>query len=62
MVYPYVQPQSRLSAHITEGKLKLLGTNKKSEEIISLYLIFCSFGDFYWNVVKRKHPCLFGVY
>ena len=29
-----------------EGKLKILGTNKKSEEIIQVSLIFCPFEDF----------------
>ena len=42
-----------------EGKLKILGTNKKSEEIISFYLIFRAFDHFYCDVVKRKrHVCL----
>ena len=30
----------RLSAHIMEGKLKILETNPKSEKIISFYTIF----------------------
>ena len=51
-----------LSAYITEGKLKILRTNKKSEEIISLYHVFRAFGHFYCDVVKRNHPCLFRVY
>ena len=33
--------------HIIEGKLKILDTNQKSEEI----LVFCVFMDFYCNVV-----------
>ena len=41
-----------------EGKLKILETNKKSEEIISFYLIFRAFDHFYCDVVKRKCPCL----
>ena len=45
-----------------EGKLKILGTNKKSEEIIQVSLIFCPFGDFYCNVVKRKCPFLIRLY
>ena len=39
--------KSRLSTHKIEGKLKILGTNQKHEEIIHIYLIFCTFGDFY---------------
>ena len=35
-----------MSAHIFEGKVKILGTNKKSEEIVSFYLIFCAFNKF----------------
>ena len=36
-----------------------MGTNKKPEEIISIYLIFCASGHFYCDVVKRKRPyCL----
>ena len=53
-------PQSLLSAYITEGKLKILGTNKKSEEIISLHLIFCAFGHFYCDFLKRKRPVCLG--
>ena len=30
---------------IMEGKVKILGTNLKSEEILHLYLIFCAFDD-----------------
>ena len=38
-----LQPPLCLSAVIMEGKLKILGTNPKSEEIISFYPIFlCS--------------------
>ena len=35
-----LQPPLHLSAHIMEGKPKILGTNPKSEEIISFYPIF----------------------
>ena len=48
---------SILWAHIIEEKLKILGTNKKSEETVSFYLIFCAFGHFYWDVLKRKYSC-----
>ena len=41
-----------------EGKLKILGTNMNSEEIIQISLIFWAFGDFNCDVVKRRHPCL----
>ena len=40
--------------------LKILGINKKSEDIITFYLIFHVFGHFYCDVIKRKHSCLFG--
>ena len=48
-----------MSVHIIEGKLKILGTDKKSEEIFkeSVYLIFCASGHFYCDVVKRKRLC-----
>ena len=46
-----------MSVHKIEGKLKILGTNKKSEEIICIYLVFYAFGHFYCDVVKRKRPC-----
>ena len=42
------------------GKHKILGINKKPEEI-NVHLIFCAFGHFYYDVVKRKHPCCLGV-
>ena len=48
-----------LSADITDGKLKILGINEKSEEIIS-FLIFCASGHFYCHVVKKKCPCCLG--
>ena len=32
-----------LSTHIIEGKLKILETNHKYEEILHFYLIFCVF-------------------
>ena len=32
------------------------------DTIMSFYLIFCAFGHFYCVVVKRKRPCLFGMY
>ena len=50
------------STHIMEQKLKILGTNKESAKIISFYLVFRAFDHFYCDVVKRKRPCLFGVY
>ena len=37
-------------------KPKISETNKKPEVIAHVYLIFCSFGDFNCDVVKRKHP------
>ena len=40
-----------LTTHKMEGKLKILGTNKKSEEIIQVSLIFWPFGDFNCDVV-----------
>ena len=43
-----------LSAHILEGKIKLLETLKKSEEILHCYLIFSVFMDFYCDVIKRN--------
>ena len=39
LVTTIYNPHSHLSAHIIEGKLKILGTNQKSEEIISFYLV-----------------------
>ena len=44
-----------------EGKLKILGTNKKSEEIIQVSLIFWAFGDFNCDVVKRSSMFDWGV-
>ena len=49
-------PKFHLTTRIMDG------TNKKSEEIVHISLIFCAFGDFYCDVVKRKQPCLIGVY
>ena len=40
-----------------KGRVKILGTNNKSEEIINGYLIFCTFSHLYCDVVKRKRPC-----
>ena len=60
--YDILLPKSRLTTHKMEGKLKILGTNKKSEEIIQVSLIFWAFGNFNCDVVKRKRPCLIGVY
>ena len=51
-----------MSTHKIEGKLKILGRNKKHEEIISFYLIFCVYRHFYCDFVKRKCPCLVGTY
>ena len=53
-----------MSTHTMEGKLIILGTNLKSEEILHIYLIFCAFDDFYGHVVSRyrKRLCLVGVY
>ena len=35
-----LQPPLRLSAHIMEGRVEILVTNPKAEEIISFYPIF----------------------
>ena len=35
-----------LSAHIMEGKVEILETNKKSEEVLHFYFIFGAFMDF----------------
>ena len=43
-----------MSANINEGKLKILETSQKSEEILHFYLIFCVFMDFYCDVFKRN--------
>ena len=52
-----------MSTRTIEGKLKILVTHqKKFEEIVHIYLIFCVFGDFHCVVVYRKRPCLVGVY
>ena len=48
-----LQPPLRLSAHIMEGKLKILGTTPKSEEITHFYPIFCVFADFYSDMLSR---------
>ena len=48
-------PQSLLSTNKMEGKLEILQTYQKSEEIVHVLLIFCAFKDFYCNAVKRKH-------
>ena len=53
---------SAYQLNIIEGILKIVGTNKKYEEIISFDLILCAFRNFYYSVVKRKRPCLFWVY
>ena len=37
-----LQPPLRFSAHIMEGRVKILETYPKSEEIISFYSIFSS--------------------
>ena len=50
---------------LMEGKLKILGTKLKSEEILHVHLTFCAFEDFYYDNIyanDRKHPCLVGVY
>ena len=54
--YDSLLPQSRLSADIMEGKLKILETNQKPEGIRSLhvYLPFCAFRDIYCDVVKGE--------
>ena len=57
--YSTLLPQS---THKMEGKLKILEINQKSEEIIHIYLVFCAFRGFYCDIVKRKCPCLVGVY
>ena len=50
-----LQPPFCLSAHacIVEGKLNILETNQKSEEITHFYHIFCALGDFYYNFVGK---------
>ena len=55
-------PQSHLSTYVMEGKLKILETNQKSEEITHFNTMYCAFWDFHWDVVKRKCPCLVGIY
>ena len=60
--YDTLYPQSCLSLPKIEGKLKILGINQKCEEIIYIYLIFFTFGDFYCDIVKRKCLCLVGLY
>ena len=40
--------------HIIEGKLKILETNQKSEEILHIYLIIFVSGDFYCDLFKRN--------
>ena len=46
---------SRRSTHITEGKLEILRTNHKSEEIVHLYpIFFCAFEQFCCDFLKRK--------
>ena len=41
-----LQPPLRLSAHIMEGRVKILETYPKAEEIISFIPNFHSFADF----------------
>ena len=43
-----------------EEKLEIFETNKKSEESLHFYLIFCAFMDFYFDVVKRNIHVWFG--
>ena len=45
-----------------EGKHKIVGINQNSEEIVNIYLVCFAFENFYCDVVKRKDPCLVGVY
>ena len=39
----HLQPWSCLLARIMAGELKILETNRKSEEIMNFYLVFCTF-------------------
>ena len=49
-----LQPQSSLSAHILEGKLKILDRNQKYEDIFRFYPVFCGFRDFYCDAIMRN--------
>ena len=54
--YEILQPPLSLSAHIIEGRLKIMGKSPKSEEIISFYsILFVHFADFYYiaNTLTR---------
>ena len=58
--YNTLLSQSLLSTHIMEGKLKIMKTHQKSEEIVYIYLIFFAFGDFYYDVIKNKRHVWLG--
>ena len=45
-----------------EGKLKILVTNQKADDITRFYPIISAFGNFKCNFVDRKCPSLIGVY
>ena len=45
-----LQPPLRMSAHIIQRKLNILGTNPKSEETVH----FCGFQNFYSDYVKQN--------
>ena len=53
-----LEPTIRLSTHITSGKLKILETNPKSEEVANFYPIFWIFVNFPCNIVEQNRYVL----